>query len=317
MLAAMHAPADTFEDITTIAGICEVCWHAPAGDAGGGQPALLIEIPHGATRPADFHDLRARLTGSLPDQLDHFFYVNTDIGAPECATWLAEALAALGHGVLVLRCAVPRTFIDCNRVAAGAVAGVMIDGMTPAVASYISEPTDRAMLESLHFRYHELVARAYTRVCGRGGLGMQLHSYAPRSVGIDRVDADIVRALHHAYQPEVHATWPERPAVDLICSGADDVFLAAPGLVAAIVQNYAAIGVTATQNATYRLHPATMGYHYARAYPAQVLCMEMSRDLLADPFVPFGESPISPAKVARMSTPVLAALRDELAARAT
>jgi predicted N-formylglutamate amidohydrolase len=307
-------PDTKFEDIATIPGICEVSWYAPT--AGSGTANLLIEVPHGATRSADFHDLRARLTGALPDQLDHFFHVNTDIGAPECAAWIAEALAALGHGVLVLRCAVPRTFIDCNRVAAGAVAGVMIDGMTPAVASYISEPADRALLETLHFRYHELVARAYTRVCGRGGLGMQFHSYAPRSVGIDRVDGDIVAALHRAYEPEVHATWPERPEVDLICAGADDVFLAAPGLVAAVVHNYAQIGVTATQNATYRLHPATMGYHYARTYPHQVLCIEVRRDLVADPFVPFGESPISPEKVARMSTPVLAALRDALAARA-
>lgn len=306
-------PDTKFEDIATTPGICEVSWYAPT--TGSGAPSLLIEVPHGATRPADFHDLRARLTGALPDQLDHFFYVNTDIGAPECAVWLAEALAALGHGVLVLRCAVPRTFIDCNRVAAGAVAGVMTDGMTPAVASYITEPADRALLESLHFRYHELVARAYTRVCGRSGLGMQFHSYAPRSVGIDRVDGDIVAELHRAYEPELHATWPMRPEVDLICAAADDVFLAAPGLVAAVVANYAEIGVTATQNATYRLHPATMGYHYARAYPAQVLCIEVRRDLVADPFVPFGESPISPEKVARMSTPVLAALRDALASR--
>ena len=43
--------------------------------------------------------------------------------------------------------------------------------------------------------------------------------------------------------------------------------------------------------------------------------MEINRDLLADPFVPFGESPISPDKVARMSAPVLAALRTSLPAR--
>ena len=310
----MLAPANQLEDLTTTDGLCEVNWYPPAGDLAA-QPSLLIEVPHGATRTADFTDLRARLTGLLPPQLDHFFYVNTDIGAPECAAWLAQQLAQLGHGVLVLRCTVPRTFIDCNRVAAGAVAGLMVDGMTPAVASYITEPTDRALLESLHFRYHELVARAYTRVCGRGGLAMQLHSYAPRSVGIDTVDDDIVHALHRAYEPDIYTTWPERPAVDLICTGPDGVFLAAPRLVAAVVERYAEIGVTATQNVTYRLHPATMGYHYARAYPAQLLCIEMARDLLADPFVPFGESPISPDKVARMSAPVLAALREVLAPR--
>lgn len=310
----MNAPTPEFEDITAVPGVCEVAWYpAPAPTDG---PALLIEVPHGATRRADYDGLKARLTGDLPAQLEHFFFVNTDIGAPECAAWLAEQLAAAGHGVLVLRCAVPRTFIDCNRVAAGAVPGLMVDGLTPAVAAYITEAADRSMLEALHFRYHELVARAYTRVCGRGGLGMQLHTYAPRSIGVDKVDADIVDALHKAYEPELYATWPERPAVDLICAGTDEVFLANPGLVAALRQRYAEIGVTATENATYRLHPATMGYHYARSYPAQVLCMEINRDLLADPFVPFGESPISPDKVARMSTPVRAALLEALTPRA-
>jgi hypothetical protein len=309
------APTPEFEDITAIPGVCEVAWY-PAAGAAPGEPALLIEVPHGATRRADYDALKARLTGALPAQLEHFFFVNTDIGAPECAVWLAEQLAGAGHGVLVLRCSVPRTFIDCNRVAAGAVPGLMVDGLTPAVAAYITEAGDRALLEALHFHYHELVARAYTRVCGRGGLGMQLHTYAPRSIGVDRVDADIVDALHKAYEPELYATWPERPAVDLICAGTDEVFLANPGLVAALRQRYAEIGVTATENATYRLHPATMGYHYARSYPAQVLCMEINRDLLADPFVPFGESPISPNKVARMSAPVLAALREALTPRA-
>jgi hypothetical protein len=303
-----------FEDLASIPGVCEVHWHPPT-DASAG-PSLLIEIPHGATRPADYFDLRARLTGPLPGQLEHFFFVNTDIGAPESADWLARALAELGHGVLVLRCGVPRTFIDCNRVAAGAVPGVMIDGLTPAVASYITEPADRHLLEGLHHRYHELVSRAYTRVCGRGGLALQLHSYAPRSVGIDRVDADIVHELHRAYEPALYATWPERPPIDLICTGMDDVFLAAPGLVAALHERYAEIGVPVSENATYRLHPATMGYHYARSYPAQVLCVELNRDLVADPFVPFGESPISPTKIARISAPLLAALRASLEPRA-
>jgi len=306
----VHPPQSEYEDLRSIAGVCEVAWHAPAGDAAG--PALLIEVPHGATRPGDYHDLRPRITGALPGQLDHFFYVNTDIGAPECADWLARELAERGHGVLVLRCGVPRTFIDCNRVAAGAVPGIVVEGMTPAVASYIREPADRALLEDLHFRYHALVARAYARVCGRGGLALQLHTYAPRSVGIDVIDDEIVRALHRAYEPEVYATWPERPPVDLITAGPDARVLAHPGMVAAVKAGYAEIDVAVGENATYRLHPATMGYHYAALYPAQLLCVEMRRDLLADPFVPFGESPISAAKVARMTTPLLAAVGDAL-----
>ena len=57
-----------FEDLTPIPGVCEVAWHPPAGDANHDTsgPALLIEVPHGATRPRDYHDLRARLVGALP-----------------------------------------------------------------------------------------------------------------------------------------------------------------------------------------------------------------------------------------------------------
>lgn len=307
----MQAPSPQFEDIQTIDGVCEVAWTPPATGPAGMGPALLIEIPHGATRTADYVGLRLRLAGPLPHQLEHFFYVNTDIGAPECAEHIADLLAAAGHGVLVLRCCVPRTFIDCNRVVAG-VPGAMIDGMTPARASYIREPLDAALLEDLHRRYHQLVDRAYARVCGRGGLGLQLHSYAPRSIGVDKVDDDIVSALHAAYEPALYATWPERPAVDLICAGPEGM-LADPDLIADLRARYAAIGVTAEENATYRLHPATMGYHYARSYPAQVLCVELNRGLLADPFVPFGESPISPASVTRLSRPIADALQVSLA----
>lgn len=309
----VQAPASDFEDITAIDGVCEVTWTPPVGLTSA-APSLLIEIPHGATRTRDYVALRLRLAGALPPQLEHFFYVNTDIGAPECAERIAGLLAAAGHGVLVLRCSVPRTFIDCNRVVAG-VPGAMIDGMTPARASYIREPLDAALLEDLHRQYHALVDRAYARVCGRGGLGLQLHSYAPRSIGVDRVDDDIVSALHAAYEPTIYATWPERPAVDLICAGPEGL-LADPALIADLRARYAAIDIAAEENATYRLHPATMGYHYARSYPAQVLCVELNRDLLADPFVPFGESPISPAKVARMSQPIADALQSSLDRRA-
>ena len=296
-------------DIRTIPGVCEVTFTAPRP----GAPTLLIELPHGATRTADYEALRSRLAGSLPDNLEAFFYVNTDIGTPESAAWLVEALAGEGYGALVLRCLVPRTFIDCNRVVAGSVQGAVIDGLTPAVAAYIEVAEDRALLEGLHREYHALVERAYVAICGAGGLALQLHSYAPRSVGIDRIDGEIVAALRRAYEPAVYATWPERPAVDIICAGTDGTMWAAPQLVAAGRAACAAIDVAAEENATYRLHPATMGYQYARAYPGQVLCVELNRGLVADPFVPFGESPIGPAKVARMSRPLASALSGALA----
>lgn len=298
-----------FEDFGDLAGVCEVAYTPPRA----GAPTLLIELPHGATRTADYEATRARLAGALPVNLEAFFYVNTDIGTPECAQWLTEALAREGYGSLVLRCLVPRTFIDCNRVVAGSPQGVVIDGLTPAVAAYIEEPADQALLGELHAAYHGLIDRAYRRLCGAGGLALQLHSYAPRSVGIDRIDGEIVTALRRAYQPEVYETWPERPAVDLICADGEGTVWSAPELLTAVREAYAAIGLEARENATYRLHPATMGYQYARAYPGQVLCVELNRGLLADPFVPFGESPISAAHVERMSRPLAAALSGALA----
>lgn len=296
-------------DIFDVPGVCEVGYTPPRA----GAPTLLIELPHGATRTADYEALRGRLAGELPANLEAFFYVNTDIGTPECAEWLGRALAVEGFGALVLRCLVPRTFIDCNRVVAGSTPGAMVDGLTPAVAGYIEDAGDRALLEGLHREYHALTERAYQQLCGAGGLALQLHSYAPRSVGIDRVDAGIVAALRRAYEPEVFATWPERPAVDVICADGDGTMWAAPELVAAVRAAFAAIDVEARENATYKLHPATMGYQYARAYPGQVLCVELSRGLLADPFVPFGESPISARNVERMTRPLATALSPALA----
>ena len=43
---------------------------------------------------------------------------------------------------------------------------------------------------------------------------------------------------------------------------------------------------------------------YAQQYPQQVICVELNRGFVADPFVPFGEAPISPAKVEKMVAPI-------------
>lgn len=298
-----------FEDFVAVPGVCEVTYTPPRA----GASTLLVELPHGATRTADYEAARVRLTGTLPVGLEAFFYVNTDIGTPESAQWLSETLAAEGFGTLVLRCLVPRTFIDCNRVFEGSQRGAVIDGLTPAVAAYIEEPADQALLSQLHASYHALTERAYRRLCGTGGLALQLHSYAPRSVGIDRIDGEIVTALRHAYEPAVYETWPERPAVDLITADGEGTLWSSRELVGAVQAAFAAINVDARENVTYKLHPATMGYHYARAYPGQVLCVELNRGLLADPFVPFGESPISAAHVERMTRPLAVALSQALA----
>ena len=95
----------------------------------------------------------------------------------------------------------------------------------------------------------------------------------------------------------------------------DGVALAPPRLVEAIRRNFARIGIAAAENASYQLHPASQGYRYSARYPGQVLCLEIARDLLADPFSPFEEMRISARKVAAMSAPIAAAFVAELRER--
>lgn len=286
----------------SVEGVCEVTVHHAATPS---QKWLFIEVPHGATRKSDYDAVVSRLKSKLPDQLEHFFFVNTDIGAPEGAAWLGESLSAQGINVVVARCLIPRTFIDTNRVIAQTEQGVVKDGLTPAVPGYIDSQEDAQWLTAQHVRYHQEVEGAYLEICrGANGLALQLHSYSPRSVSIEKTDGNIVSALHAAYVPEVYAKWPERPPVDLISALADGSFRAAPKLVEALLQAYAEDGIAAKENGTYHLHPVAMGYQYARAYPSQVVCVELNRGLVADPFVPFGVSPISEVKVAKMVAPI-------------
>ena len=285
----------------SVEGVCEVTTYAAAGS----RKWLLIEVPHGATRKSDYDAVVGKLKSTLPAQLEHFFFVNTDIGAPEGAAWLGRALSAQGINVLALRCLIPRTFIDTNRVIAQTQQGVVVDGLTPAVPGYIDSQEDATWLTAQHARYHEVAQAAYQEVCrGADGLALQLHSFSPRSVAIEKTDGDIVTALHAAYVPEVYAKWPERPPIDVISALADGTFRAAPKLVDAVLAAYAADGIAAKENGTYHLHAVAMGYVYARAYPDQVVCVELNRGLVADPFVPFGVSPISEAKVAKMVSPL-------------
>ena len=286
----------------SIEGVVEVIVHRAPSPS---QKWLFIEVPHGATRKSDYDAVVSRLKSTLPDELEHFFFVNTDIGAPEGAAWLGRTLSAQGVNVVVARCLIPRTFIDTNRVIAGTEQGVVKDGLTPAVPGYIDSPQDAEWLTSQHARYHQVVEAAYLEICrGANGLALQLHSFSPRSVAIEKTDGNIVTALHEAYVPEVYAKWPERPPIDVISALADGSFRAAPKLVDALLQAYVADGIAAKENGTYHLHAVAMGYQYARAYPSQVVCVELNRGLVADPFVPFGVSPISEAKVAKMVAPI-------------
>lgn len=297
-------------DAGTVEGVVEIEVHRPAHAPKGW---VFIEVPHGATRTQDYAALVKRLKSDLPKDLIHFFYVNTDIGAPEGAQWIGKTLATEGIGVVVARCLIPRTFIDTNRLITKSDGGKLVGGLTPAVPGYVGDAGDAAMLTVMHSVYHGVVSSAYARICGQAkGLALQLHSFAPKSVNIEKTDAGIVDALHAAYVPEVYATWPDRPAVDLICATDDGAFRSAPELHDALVAAYRDAGIRAEQNATYHLHPATMGLAYAKAHAGQVLCVELNRGRVADPFVPFGESPISAAKVEQMAAPIARVLQSSL-----
>lgn len=289
------------DSIRSIPGVCEVARAGPAG-----RPAShLIELPHGATRAAHFEALRGALRGDYPEDLEAFYFVNTDVGVPECAFEIARGLARIGASTLIVRALLPRTFIDCNRVIEGGLRG---DEMTPPVPEYVRRRDDIQTLVRLYGEYQDVTRHAYEEVCRNGGLALNLHSFAPRSVRVGRIDDGIVLKLREAYAPGKFETWKRRPDVDIISEDTDGRRLASADLVEALKRAYAAIGIEAAENDTYRLHAETMSHVHSSAHPGKVLCMEINRELLADPFDPFEEMRIAPEKVARMAAPVVAAL---------
>ena len=272
-------------------------------------PDLLIEIPHGATRTEDFVALERLLQSPLPPSLIDFFHVNTDAGAPELAAAVARALveAAPARSVAILRCRIPRTFIDCNRLIDAAPEDFKAGKVTPGLMPWITLATDRALLRARYDAYVSAVRAAGDRSLPTGAL-LLLHTYAPRSVEVE-VDERIVESLHRAYTPEVEPTFTLRPEVDVIGRGTDGVSLAPPAVSEALREELRGIGITAADSATYPLHSSTVAWHHATRWPGRVLCVEVRRDLLADPFDPFVQMHIGAAKVARLAPPIARALR--------
>ena len=314
--------------LRSIPDVCDVDVVTAAGAKTGARPDLLIEVPHGATRRRHFEATRRRLTGEFPDDLEQFFFVNTDVGSIEVARWVARMVTrpadfpelrdpAGGSGgaarreidsVLILRGLVARTFIDCNRVIEGGPSSGLREGMTPGLPAYVAHPEDVETLKAMHVAYQAAAEQAYRTVCGAGGRALILHTYAPRSIRIDSFDDGIVAALHRAYEPGVYEGWERRPEVDLISESDEGERLAPEGLVRAVRERYERLGVEVAENATYRLHRATMGHVHSTRYPGRVLCLEIRRDLLADPFTPFAEMTIGEHKARRMAAPIAAAL---------
>lgn len=281
--------------------VAEVATFGPSGT----RPIVLLEVPHGATRRADFDAVRERLRGPLPDDLEAFFHVNTDEGAPELARAVAERLAAEGIPCLLLRCLVPRTLIDVNRIVTGGIEA----GMTAGLPGYVRDPHDRALLLRLHERYATRAEAAYASILAEPrAVALMVHTYAPRSIDVD-VDGDIVRALRAAYRPARLRNWPERPEVDLITEAPDGTRLSPAPLTPLLRESLERSGRTVAENASYRLHPATSGHRLSRRWPGRILCLEVRRDLLGAPWRPFAESRIGPRKVARLARPIADAIR--------
>lgn len=308
--------------------IPDVCDVETFGDRESARGQFLFEVPHGATEERHYRTLRQKLDPALPEDLLDFFFVNTDVGSTEYAREVARQiidpdaqtrdllspetrakLDRISRSVLLVRCLIPRTFLDTNRV----IDPDAPEGMTAAIPEYVRRPQDLAFLGDLHRRYHELTEAAYAEICGNGGWALTPHTYAPKSVGIEDIDEGIGKALRRAYEPEQYEKWTIRPEIDLITEGAPGERLASPDLVEDLKRSFGAAGIEATENASYRLHPATMGYRYSARYPGQVLCMEARRDLLADPFDPFVEMNIGADKAARIGRVIAAVLLERLA----
>lgn len=291
---------------TTLPGVLDA--HIVRGARATGAPDLLIEVPHGATRTEDYASLAARLSSPLPPSLIEFFYVNTDVGAWELAEAVAARLSELQpeRTIALLRCRIPRTFIDCNRRVDAAPEDFKAGRVTPGLMPWITTQEDRALLRGLYDRYVSAV-NACAAALSRDAAVLLPHSYAPRDVDVE-VDHAIVESLRRAYTPEIEPTWPLRPMVDVISRGLDRVSYAPEAVVTALREGLAAVDVPVGDGETYPLHPSTLAWDHAQRLPGRVLCIEVRRDLLADPFDPFVEMRISPEKVARLAAPIASAL---------
>lgn len=283
-------------DLKPIEDVCEL--HGPL------DAELLIELPHGATEQVDYDRVRARIASPLPADLDGFFRVNTDVGSPEVAFAISAALEAAGRSALVVRCRLPRTFVDCNRVHDSRP--IAEGGMTPIVPEYVTDADDVAWLTEQWQAYQRVADAAYARVCGRGGRALMLHTYAPRSVGIDRIDDGIVAALREAWsEPE---RWPDRPDVDLITRDSRGRLWADRRWLAGTRERLTGEGWQVEENATYRAHAATTAFAHGRRYPGQTLCLEIDRALLVEEWLPLQPLSVVADRSARFGRAIADAL---------
>ncbi|MEO6597504.1 MAG: N-formylglutamate amidohydrolase [Planctomycetota bacterium] len=279
-------------------------------------PDLVLEVAHGATRAVHFDQLRSQLVGNYAADLRDFFFVNTDVGAPEVALAVARRVleSQPRRTALVVQCLLPRTFVDCNRrIDRSTVAAASKPGeLTPGLPPWIQDPRDRELLLDRYLTYRSVVTAAVASACDHGGLALFVHTYAPRSIDVP-VDENIVASLRAAYAADRIGSWPQRSAVDLITHDPDGRELAAVRLAQRAESEFRAAGYDAHRNGTYSLHPVTVAHELATRYPDRTLCLEMRRDLLLAEFTPFVEMIPVAAKVEHMAAPLASAVLQSLA----
>jgi hypothetical protein len=303
--------------LSSLAGVAHVERLASIDADPNAPPDLLVEVPHGADRRAHYDAVRARLVGDLPADLHVFFHANTDLGAWDYGRRVAEDVVArdASRSALLIRCLVPRTFIDTNRLA-DATDDLAAGGLTAGIPAYVRHPDDRALLLSMHRAYVSLAEEAYTLVCGAGGFALAPHTYGPRTMGIPRVDDDIVSLLRAAYAPEVWSSSPLRPEIDLITRDDEGVTHAPEQMIEPLLAAYRALGFEAVDSKTYTLHPSTQLARHAARHPNRVLGLEVRRDLLVERFDLLEELTVSPERVQHVALPLADAIDAWLCRRA-
>lgn len=277
---------------------------------------LLVEVPHGADERAHYDALRARLASPLPERLHAFFHANTDIGAWAYGRFVAERVTAAipAAKVLLVRCLLPRTFVDANRELATAD-DLAKGGLTGAMPPYVTDPDDQRLLHGLHGAYVALIDEAYEAVCGAGGHALSPHTYGPYVLPISKIDDTIVTQLEALHAPGAIETLAVRPEIDLLADTKEGECLASPALVSDVKQRLEAVGYAVERSKTYQLLPGSQTFRVSRRYPQRVLCLEVRRDLLVRKYTALTAMEVDGARVARLGTPLADALIDALRRR--
>lgn len=291
--------------IASIPGVAQVEVLRGARAAEDAPLDLLIEVPHGADERAHYDALRARLVSPMPERLHGFFHVNTDIGAWAYGRFVAARVIEQipTARVLLVRCLLPRTFVDANRELATRDE-LAKGGLTGAMPPYVTDPADQALLHRLHGEYVALIDEAYEAVCGRGGLALTPHTYGPYVLPIAKIDDTIVTQLEALHAPGTRETLAVRPEVDLLADTPDGECLASPTLVMDVKHGLEAAGFVVERSKTYQLLPGSQTHRLSRRHPERVFCLEVRRDLLVQAYTGLTAMEVDPAKVARLGTPL-------------